>query len=83
MTHFDVSTENAVYSSLDGVLYNKDRTELLFYPIGKTDNSFAIPKTVTTLAEAAGETQNIQAGHLPAGVYIVRVNGKSIKFIKT
>jgi hypothetical protein len=32
--------------------------------------------------KAASEAQNISVGHLPAGVYIVRVNGQSIKIIK-
>jgi hypothetical protein len=65
LTHFDVSTENATYSSLDGVLYNKDRTELLLYPLGKTDNSFTIPETVTTLAEAALMGSSLRSITLP------------------
>jgi hypothetical protein len=65
LTRFEVSPENAAYSSLDGVLYNKDRTELLLYPLGKTDNSFAIPGTVTTLAESAFQGSRLSSITLP------------------
>lgn len=45
ITEFQVSTENPNFSSLDGVLFNKDKTILYLYPEGKT-GAYAIPNTV-------------------------------------
>ncbi len=47
----EVSPDNENYTSLDGVLYNKDCTELLWYPAVKSDvTHFRIPETVTTVS---------------------------------
>ncbi len=42
----NVSEENAAYSSEDGVLFDKDKTVLLSYPIGKTAESYTVPDSV-------------------------------------
>jgi len=47
----NVSENNPYYSSIDGVLFNKDITELIKFPLGKTDYYYAIPDTVTYLHE--------------------------------
>lgn len=44
----DVDTQNPNYSALDGVLFNKNKTKLLYYPISKV-GSYTIPSTVTAL----------------------------------
>ncbi|MDR2942862.1 MAG: leucine-rich repeat domain-containing protein [Treponema sp.] len=49
----NVDEDNAVYSSTNGVLYNKDKTTLLSYPQGKTDSVFPIPNSVTAIEYAA------------------------------
>lgn len=41
-----VSENHETYSSIDGVLYSKDGTELLYYPCGKQDESFTLPESV-------------------------------------
>jgi hypothetical protein len=38
-----------VYSSLDGVLFDKDGTTLINYPEGKPDGSYTIPDSVTSI----------------------------------
>ena len=50
---FSVAENNSYYSSFDGVLYNKDVTELLYYPTGKTDETFGVPDSVTEIAPYA------------------------------
>lgn len=47
-----VDSNNAAYCSLDGVLFNKNQTELVQYPAGKTGN-YTIPNTVTDIADYA------------------------------
>lgn len=44
-----VSSVNPAFSDLDGALFDKNRTKLLFLPSGKT-SSFAIPDSVTNIA---------------------------------
>ena len=45
----NVDGNNKEYSSIDGVLYNKDVSELICYPCGMPLNSFSIPNSVTTI----------------------------------
>ena len=42
----NVSEDNPVYSSENGVLYNKDKTKLLAYPMGKIGTKFEVPDYV-------------------------------------
>lgn len=44
-----VDNNNPKYSSQDGVLFNKDLTELAIYPMGKSDSSYQIPDSVTSI----------------------------------
>ena len=37
-----VEEKNPIYCSVDGVLYNKDKTELIAYPANKPENIFLI-----------------------------------------
>ena len=48
---FIVDPDNQVYSSEDGVLYNKDKTELISCPCAKT--SMTMPDTVTDIRDYA------------------------------
>ncbi len=50
-----VSANNSYYSSIDGVLYNKDKTTLLTYPIGKPDTSFTVPESTVAIGSYAFE----------------------------
>jgi hypothetical protein len=47
-----VDESNSVYSSLDGVLFNKNRTMLVLCPPGKAGN-YAIPAGVTSIGKSA------------------------------
>ena len=49
LKQINVSSNNANYSSVDGVLFNKDKTELLRYPAGKTASTYSIPSSVTAI----------------------------------
>ncbi|MDF2844291.1 MAG: hypothetical protein K0R00_2717 [Herbinix sp.] len=42
----NVNSNNANYKSVEGVLYNKDMTQLVAYPYQKKDVSYTIPDTV-------------------------------------
>ncbi len=49
----DVDTDNVNYCSVDGVLFNIDKTELIQYPARKTGDTYAVPGSVTTIGDAA------------------------------
>jgi hypothetical protein len=46
LVNIQVDEDNLFYSSVDGVLFNKDKTELIFYPEGKKETKYTIPNTV-------------------------------------
>ena len=46
-----VASDNAYLSSQNGVIFNKDKTELLWYPRGKSDVSYEVPASVIKLEE--------------------------------
>ena len=48
----DVENENTVYSSEDGVLYNKDKTELIRFPEGKSLEGWSFPTSVTAIGHS-------------------------------
>lgn len=48
-----VSAENANYTSVDGVLFNKDKTVLIQYPSEKEGEEYTVPSEVKTIFESA------------------------------
>lgn len=54
LTEITVSIANPNYSSLDGVLFDKDQTTLIQCPAGKS-GAYAIPNSVTTISGRAFE----------------------------
>ncbi|MBQ2715112.1 MAG: leucine-rich repeat protein, partial [Clostridia bacterium] len=49
--NFMVDEDNENYSSIDGNLYNKDKTVLLAYALGKDDRTFALPDSVKEIGD--------------------------------
>ncbi len=48
-----VEEGNAHFCSDDGILYNKDMTKIVCYPVGKTESQFNIPDGVTEIGVSA------------------------------
>ena len=56
-----VSEENDIFASQDGVLFNKNKTELLLYPPYKRTDSYKVPDSVTTIkANAFANLGNLE-----------------------
>jgi len=53
LTVISVDAENPNYCSENGVLFNKEKTILIQYPVGKTENSYVIPNSVTSIGQNA------------------------------
>ncbi len=53
LTSIDVSKNNQYYSSLDGVLFDKDVKTLILYPSAKEDSEYTIPDSVISIDDGA------------------------------
>ena len=53
LTVINVDAANTAYSSENGILYNKNKTTLVAYPVGKIGSSFTIPNSVTVIGSYA------------------------------
>ena len=53
LQNITVDPENEYFTSVDGVLYNKDETEIAAYPIGRPAEEYAIQDGVTTVGPYA------------------------------
>ena len=57
-----VNEANKYYTSVDGVLFNKNKTTLIQYPLNKTGVTYTVPNGITKIEEIAfggGELGNI------------------------
>jgi cell division protein FtsB len=71
----EVSENNEYYKSINGNLYSKDGKTLIQYAIGKEDNSFEIPDSVTFIGEYAFfDCDNLFSIVIPDGVTSIGMN---------
>jgi len=63
LKEINVSEDNPSYADVDGVLYSKDRKTLLYYPNGREDTVYEIPKGAE---EICGYAFKVPAGQRPA-----------------
>ena len=75
LTSINVSDNNKNYSSIDGVLFNKDKTVIIQYPIKKDDTSYTIPNSVTSIENYAFENcSSLTRITIPDGVTSIGVS---------
>lgn len=48
-----VDNDNQFYSSVDGILYNKNQSELIYYPDKKTSETYNVPDSVSKMCSIA------------------------------
>lgn len=68
LSSISVDSSNKYYSSQNGVLYNKAKTELIKYPDYKKDVSFNIPSTVTVIDNNAFYSADFEEINIPSSV---------------
>jgi len=72
LTSITIDSNNQNYSDINGVLFNKDQTILIYYPRGKLDTSYTIPGTVTTIGNNAFQIcYNLTSVIIPDSVTII------------
>ena len=69
LASIDVSGDNAYYTSVDGILFNKDLTTIVSFPQGYELKEYTIPSGVTSIGECAfEECYSLKSITLPSGV---------------
>ena len=53
LTSINVEKNNINYSSVNGVLFDRNQNELICYPAGKNDKTYEIPNSVTSIGASA------------------------------
>ena len=62
-----VAEDNPFYCAVDGVLFNKDKTELIIYSKGNLQSSYTVPEGITKIADLAFEwASNLERIVLPS-----------------
>ncbi len=80
LSSIEVDENNPNYCSVDGVLFNKNKTALIQYPAGKTEvKYYEIPNTVTTVQKEAFLSCPLEAVTIPNSV----TNIEEAAFINT
>ncbi len=69
LTNIDASAENNNFSSVDGILFNKAKTEIIQYPMGKTTSTYSIPDSVISIRNGAfAQCSNLTSMIIPNAV---------------
>ena len=68
---FSVSEENTVYTSESGVLYNKEKTKLFWYPTKKNGDFFAVPEGVIEIGNNAFCYSSLVNVSLPSTLEVI------------
>jgi len=69
LVSINADLNNSAFSSEDGVLFNKAKTELIRYPAGKTDVTYTVPKSVTTIkSRAFADSKSLTSVIIPENV---------------
>ena len=75
LTDITVDSNNSSFCSESGVLFNKDKTTLIYYPLGKNDSSYTIPDGVTVIEQYAFYCNSkLTSVTIPSGVTSIEYN---------
>ena len=80
LANINVSPNNKNYSSIDGVLFNKDGSKLLAYPRGNERSKYTIPDGVTTVCKNAFLGCYIKTLTIPVSVTEIESNAFGNKY---
>ena len=71
LSEINVDENNEYYSSIDGVLFDKEAQTLLRYPEGKPDKSYTVPETVTAIKNDAFFNALFDSITIPSTVVLI------------
>lgn len=68
LSEFIVDNQNKHYSTIEGVLYNKDLTKLIWYPMGNRADSLQLPESVNEIGDHAFSEYPYPTVSLPVNI---------------
>ncbi|MBQ8064341.1 MAG: leucine-rich repeat domain-containing protein [Prevotella sp.] len=68
---FEVDNNNQYYSSENGVLYSKDGSKIVKYPIGKKEKNFKLKTSLNTIGYSAFRDAQIKKIEIPETVTVI------------
>lgn len=67
-----VDEDNPYYSSVDGILYNKDQTSLIYYPEGKKEVTHTVSENIENIEESAfTNNETLEEVIIPESVSVI------------
>ncbi len=78
---YDVADENPNLTTVDGVLFSKDKTVLVAYPYGKTDRNYTVPEGTKSIVDCAILNSSLMSVTLPAS--IESLGKQSVGYMRT
>lgn len=73
-----VNPENAMYSSQDGILYDKAKKTLMYYPPQKKDERFVVPSSVKTISAYRASNRYLKTLIISNGV--TKIDSEAFNF---
>ena len=70
LQNFNVDANNPYFSSIDGVLFNKDVTELIRFR-KRNEEVYIVPNSVTTIGSSAFSAPGLRSVFIPANVHTI------------
>ena len=76
ITYFAVSSDNPNYTVSENVLFNKDKTVLMYYPAAHSRTSYTVPQSVTEIGDLAfSNATNLTELILPDQLETIGIEG--------
>lgn len=78
LTEFSVSESSPVFCTMDGILYSKDKTQLICFPNAKNISSYSVPESITKInAVCFGPCKYLK--NLYVGTHVTEVSGSTFE----
>ena len=74
LTSINVNSGNTKYTSIDGILFDKNKTALISYPEGKTGTTYTIPSSVTNIIGSAFSNTGLTSITIPSSVTSIGIS---------
>ena len=79
VTKVNVPDDAVNYVGIDGAVYSKDLTELVYYPAG-LEGSYVVPEGVTTIGQGAFDDTLLGSIRFPSTLTTVRSRGMAVQY---
>ncbi len=76
MQTYTVAADHPYYTSINGILYNKDTSKLIAYPAGRT-GSFEVPAHVETIGFGAFQSSSLTSVTFAKGINLLTIGNRA------